>query len=307
MLSLISHLDASINQLIRQFTNTLFVRHANNKAFIANRQSRTLNKLLAGKAKNKKVWYDDTPRLQSIQSLTNPASQGKSSLRRVNVLNKLFMRHITDFMATDETYAGYGLEISRVKAFNSAIYSTNSHGVLLIQVNITTDFQLVNVFWMARGDGSDEYLESVLLKSAGLLRHNLSQLRLMGEVPTIKFVKDKLYAKSVEVETLLKRADFGDDFVPSSPSQMIKNDLSCNTIQPNNVLPEMTHNILGLNHAEIMHRIKQNMSKAKQAWEKYETKLPVSLEESHTFTGEESKQTNQNISVQNLDLIFLFD
>lgn len=142
---------------------------------------------------------------------------------------------------------------------------------------------------MARGDGSDAHLESVLSKSAGSLKHNLSQLRLMGEVPTIKFVKDKHYAKSVEVETLLSRADFGDDYVPSTPSQMIKNDLSCNTLQPDNVLPEMTHSILGLNQAEIMNRVKQNMSKAKQAWEKYETNLPTSLDENQTLTGEESE------------------
>lgn len=226
-----------------------------------------------GKVKSKKQWKfdDDRPKLPSIASLSNPVSQGKSSLRRVTVLNKLFMRHITDFMATDDTFTGYGLEITRV--------------------NITTNFQLINVYWLARGDESDVHLESILSKSAGLLRHNLSQLRLMGEVPTIKFVKDKTYAKRVEVENLLRVADFGDDFVPtSSRSQMIKDDLSCNTIQPDNVLPEMTHSILGLDHAGIMHRITQNMSKAKQAWEKYETKLPASMDGiSSTITSEESK------------------
>lgn len=269
-MSSLPHLGSSINQLLKQFSNPIFARNVNSKAFVANRQSRTLNKLLAGKVKSKKMWKydDDVPKLPSIASLSNPASQGKSSLRRVNVLNKLFMRYITDFMATDDTYSGFGLEISRV--------------------NITTDFHLVNVYWLARGDGTDANLETILSNSAGKLRHNLSQLRLMGEVPTIKFVKDKSFAKSVEVERLLKHADFGDDFVPSTPSQMIKNDLSCNTIQPDNVLPEMTHDILGLNHAEIMRRVKSNMSKAKQAWEKYETKLPADMEEMYPITGEES-------------------
>ncbi len=255
---------------MKQFSGLLFVRNASDKGFAMNRQSKTLNKLLAGKVKSKKQWKydDDIPKLPSIASLSNPISQGKSSLRRVNVLNKLFMRHITDYMATDHTFSGYGLEISRVK--------------------ITTDFRLVNVYWLARGDGNDENLESILSKSAGTLRHNLSQLRLMGEVPTIKFVKDKTYSKNVEVEALLKNADFGDDFVPSTPAAMIRYDLSCNTTQPDNTLPEMTHNILGLNQSEIMNRIKQNMSKAKQAWEKYETKLPPSLEEKYAFGGEES-------------------
>lgn len=220
-----------------------------------------MKKLLVGKVKTKRIWQmdNDTPRLPSVASISNPKDQGKSSLRRVNVLNKLFMRYVTDLMATDGSWSGYGLEISRVK--------------------ITTDFRLVNVYWLARGDGSDEKLETMLSKAAGPLRHNLSQLRLMGEVPAIKFVKDKAYAKIAEVETLLRHADFGDDFIPSSPSQTIKDDLSCNTLQHDDVIPEMTHDVLGLNQSEIMNRIKQNMSKAKQAWEKYETKIPDKVAE----------------------------
>ncbi|XP_037035197.1 uncharacterized protein LOC119073667 [Bradysia coprophila] len=270
----LSCLDApTVNQVVRQPTNLVFVRNASSKGFVMGRQIRTLNKLLTGKKKSKKNWKidDDVPKLPSIESLSNPTSHGKSSQRRVHVLNKLFMRHITDYMATDSTFTGYALEISRV--------------------NITTDFKLVNVYWLARGDGTDERLEAMLSKSTGMLRYNLSTLRLMGEVPMIKFVKDRFYAKSVEVDMLLKVADFGDDYVPSTPSQMIRNDLSGNTIPFDNELPEMTHTILGLNHAEIMNRIKHNMSKAKQAWEKYETVLPTSLQEKYAPAGEERRDT----------------
>lgn len=234
-----------------------------------NRQSKTLKKLLVGKVKTKKTWkcQSDTPKLPTIASLSNPTSQGKSAIRRVNVLNKLFMRYITDYMGNDDTYSGYGLEISRV--------------------SITTDFNLINVFWLARGDGSDEKLETILSQSAGPLRHNLSQLRLMGEVPIIKFVKDKSYAKIVEVENLLRQADFGDDYEPTiRPSQYIKNDLSCNKIYSADALPEMTHDVLGLNQGEIMRRIKHNMTKVKQAWEKYETRI---LDPNIHTVGEESK------------------
>lgn len=251
-------------------------RNASNKSFLAKRQSKTLNKLLTGKAKSRKVWRqeDESPKLQSITSLTKPAS---SSLRRVNVLNKLFMRHITDYMATDGLFTGHGLEISRVQ--------------------ITTDFRLVNVYWSARGDVNSKELESLLANSAGLLRHNLSQLRLMGEVPVIKFVKDKLFANSAAVESLLKVADFGDDFVPTSPAQRIRNDLSRDINQPN-VLPEMTHDVLGLNHSRIMNCIKANMTKAKQAWEKYETKLPASMEEMGAVAGDERKSIHGKCKIR---------
>lgn len=177
--------------------------------------------------------------------------------------------HSSLTLHTDDTVTGYGLEVSRV--------------------SITNDFRLINVFWLARGDDNDGKLETILSQSAGLLRHNLSQLRLMGEVPTIKFVKDRSYAKSVEVDNLLKRADFGDDFVPSTAAQMIRNDLACNALRSEDELPEMSHNVLGLNHAEIMQRVKQNMTKAKQAWEKYETDLPPTLQQKYAFSGEDSE------------------
>ncbi|KAJ6633298.1 putative ribosome-binding factor A, mitochondrial [Pseudolycoriella hygida] len=268
-------IKSPISQLIKQHAIPAFTvfRHG---SFSANRQSKTLSKLLSGKTKSKKgIWksFDEGPKLPTLTSLTNPTSQGKSSIRRVHVLNKLFMRYITDYMSTDDTYSGYGLEISHVK--------------------MTNDFKLLNVYWIARGDESDEKLESILSKSAGLLRHNLSQLRLMGEVPVIKFVKDKTYVKAAEVENLLRIADFGDDFVPSHPFQRVKNDFLRNESQPNDDYPEMTHNILGLNQSEIMNRVKVNMTKTRQAWEKYEIQLRNEVgdaEKKNTVNGNETER-----------------
>lgn len=260
-----NHLDApTVGPILEQSINLIFVRNATNKGFVMNRQVKTMNKLLAGKKKSKKNWKidDGVPKLPSIESLSNPTSQGKSSQRRVHVLNKIFMQHITDYMATQTTFSGYGLEISRVK--------------------ITIDFKIINVFWLAKGDENDEKLEAMLSQSAGMLRHNLSSLRLMGEVPKIKFVKDRFYAKSAEVDMLLKIADFGDDYVPSTSSQL------GDSMRSDDDLPVMTHTILGVNHAEIMNRIKQNMAKTRQAWEKYETEQPTSLLRKYAPDGEES-------------------
>lgn len=54
---------------------------------------------------------------------------------------------------------------------------------------VTPDFKGVNVFWIAKGTENDETLEKLLTKNAGALRHELSQLRVMGVVPKINFVK----------------------------------------------------------------------------------------------------------------------
>lgn len=51
----------------------------------------------------------------------------------------------------------------------------------------------MNVFWVCKGDLSDKETEVLLNKIAGPLRHELSTLRVMGEVPYVVFVKGMTY------------------------------------------------------------------------------------------------------------------
>lgn len=54
---------------------------------------------------------------------------------------------------------------------------------------MTPDYKLLKVYWLAKGTQNDEIIDEILQKNSGLLRHELSQLRLMGVVPIIQFVK----------------------------------------------------------------------------------------------------------------------
>lgn len=221
----------------------------------SSRQSKILRKLVVGKDKAKRRWYQDRdgemPKLQTAVSLSNPSRQGKNAPRRVHVLNKLFMKHITDLLSTgeaSEAILGRGLEVTHVK--------------------VAADFNYVNVFWRSKGSlQNDEEMETILRKASGNIRHELSQLRLMGEVPRVNFVRDRhSYA---DVQDLLDRADYGDDFEPSNWAQL-RQDLAPDGLQlADRVLPEMRHDVLGLNQAVIMNGIKRTMSKTKQAWEQY--------------------------------------
>lgn len=224
----------------------------------ADRQSRILRKLVAGKDRVKRRWFQDTeevPKMQSASSLSNAKRQGKNAPRRIHVLNKLFMQHITDLMSTgevSETILGRGLEISHVK--------------------VTPCFQYVNVFWMAKGSAeSDANMEQILRKAAGIIRHELSQLKVMGEVPKINFVKDRMQSKFAEVEHLLARADFGEDYEPSSWAQLKQDMVPHLTEQSTEKLPPMRHDVLGLDQRDIMEKIKRTMSKSRQAWQAYVT------------------------------------
>lgn len=228
----------------------------------ASRQVKILQKLLGNRESgSKKRWY---PHEQSTQSQITSVrdigkaqnKQGKNASRRVNVLNKLFMKHITDQLASgslSEQVLGKGLEISRVK--------------------MSPDFNGINVFWIARGGAhSDAEIETTFHKCSGILRHELSQLRLMGEVPRINFVKDRSYANLADVDQLLKECDFGEEYEGSnSSSDQIREELGFNKLDDNeDDIPPMRHDVFGLNHKEIMTGILTKMRKSKDAWINYE-------------------------------------
>jgi ribosome-binding factor A len=154
----------------------------------------------------KRVFSIDQPISKSFYELNSSTQRGPSgtpqksnkSLRRMEVFNVLFMEQITSLMSTGEAspeVVGLGLTISRVR--------------------IAPDFSGVNVYWVASGTTQESLIEPILLKAAGRLRHELSQLRVMGIVPPIEFVKDRKYSKATEVEYLLSKCDFGEDFVPT--------------------------------------------------------------------------------------------
>jgi len=244
------------------------------------KQVNMLKKIMAGREKGKRrfVFNENLPKLEGVKKLSDSKGQGKESNRRVTVLNKLFMKNITDLMSTDKFSAnivGYGLQISTVK--------------------VSPDFHSLNVFWLAQGDENDEIIGEILKELSGPIRHELSQLRLMGEIPRIFFLKDKFYSKAAEVDVLLAKADFGEDFVPTDPTLFMKSQLRLQMKLPEDVrekiqeieenldeidedeLPEMRHDVLGIDHSMIMKKIAASIDKKKRAWETFETETDISI------------------------------
>ena len=134
---------------------------------------------------------------------------------------------------------------------------------------------------------NDGEIERILKAEAGPLRHELSVLRLMGEVPQINFVKDRSHMKSAEIDAILKHADFGEDFIPTDSTLFLKNEYKLEMKLPEHLkdkirdldnvddeiiedIPQMRHDTFGLDHAKIMNKINTSMNKFKQAWSMYE-------------------------------------
>lgn len=258
----------------------LFLRYQSLKHYgtPANQIAKAMKKLsIIGKSNKKKGWYDTnympvkTLPTGSESKKREPSKQGR---RRINVLNKLFMRYITDMMATGEIsqeLLGKGIQISGV--------------------TVTPDFNMVNVLWVASGTESDTEIEKCLKKAAGAIKHELSELRVMGVVPYITFVKDKKLALVNEVEELLKIAEYPEDYTPTQTAERLKvglelrNSLSEELVKQiqaldgeyedeieESSLPEMQHNVFGLNQDEIIKKIGKEKDKVRAAWEQYEVR-----------------------------------
>nr|CAI5831435.1 unnamed protein product [Callosobruchus analis] len=256
----------------------------------ANRQTANAMTKVLGIKKRKFYFADSPPAIPSPEIFSKGSSDGKcGDSRRVTILNKLFMRHITDQMATGQ-YAseivGYGIEINKVK--------------------VTPDYRILRVYWIARKSKNDEAIEKTLNKNAGFLRHELSSLQLMGKVPVIQFIKDKEYGSISEVDNRLAIADFGEGHIPIDPADKLKCELElCVPLEESMKerikqsedlseiedapLPAMPQNVLGLDHAAILNRVKRLMKKSEgvhrqsstgneEAWAKFKLNQSINAD-----------------------------
>ncbi|KZC10796.1 Putative ribosome-binding factor A, mitochondrial [Dufourea novaeangliae] len=210
----------------------------------------------------------------------------KHTHRRMTVLNKVFMKHITDFMCTGEIDLGL-----------------MNKSVEIHDVKVTQDFKLVNIYWSDNSlDTSDT--EEILKRCAFQLRYELTQLHVIGRVPPIQFVRYKHIHAQNEVDRRLAIADYGEDYIPSvyplatncvvTFSNSVNTDEksleSKNTDNSNSnfsvTLPIMRHDVFGLNHARIMSKIKASLNQAKQVhWKENNNQL------NPTPTSESSSQS----------------
>lgn len=215
------------------------------------REGRYMKKILK-ETKKKKGWRDGD---LSLQEFVTP--QKSQNNKRVVVLNNLFMENISSLIATGEVSHELGLpafEISKVK--------------------MASDFKQLNVYWLPKDTENELEFEKSLNTLASRLRHELTQLRIMGNVPKICFCKDKTFSNRTVVEKLLETADFGDDFVPqvlgnSLKEQFSESEKTTHNDQSEEQLPCMRMDVFGLDHNSILEKIKRAMKKSK-ATHRYE-------------------------------------
>lgn len=103
----------------------------------------------------------------------------------------------------------------------------------------------------------------------------------LEDLPRNFYFTDKYYAKLAEVDIQLAKADFGEDYVPVNPSYRLKSEFSLTSKLPDDViakiedlddgyedfeeepLPQMRHDVFGLNHSHIMNKVRVSLKKSK--------------------------------------------
>lgn len=100
--------------------------------------------------------------------------------------------------------------------------------LLIVKVSVTPDYNMIQVFWVAMDKEKDDVITELLARSARDIRHELTQLRVVGIVPKIEFFKDKYAVRVMELDKRLEIADFGEDYIPPDPAERLKSKLELN-------------------------------------------------------------------------------
>nr|XP_034191060.1 uncharacterized protein LOC117609174 [Osmia lignaria] len=253
-----------VKQILRQFGTS-------NTNLSISRQSRYINKFIKQGQSSRRDPLDFSNPFVFGPSKTKVSAHVQ---RRVNVLNTVFMKYVTDLLSTGEIepeLLNRGIEISHV--------------------DITKDFKHLNIFWIDNNVNTKSDTTELLNKCAYKLRHELSQLKVIGCVPPVHFVKCKGISQLKEVEEKLKTLDFGEDHVPSLYSNAInctvisktslseekevsKNENSENVDNVFSVtLPKMRHDVFELDHFRIMSKIKSSLNKSRDTLRKQQTNV----------------------------------
>ena len=221
-------------------------------------QSKFLAKLVYGTRK-KKIWYESNAKINEKLPIIASIKKGPGSKKRQDVLNKLFERHITEMLSSggilSDAISGCGVHISKIK--------------------ITQDHTILNVHWISN-EKDFAKVEQTFNDYKKYLRHELSQLNLIGHVPRIEFVEiekmltglKEVIEKDKEVESTLESIqenEIGSNMAGALPGSHIddKNISKNIEVEEEEPLPPMLANVYNLNRQIIIAKIQSSLKKSR--------------------------------------------
>ncbi|VDM43232.1 unnamed protein product [Toxocara canis] len=112
--------------------------------------------------------------LEDTMVLISAGSKGKRRKlddRKRQQLGIIFAERLVDIIANDEKFASLGLQLSKV--------------------DVAPSFVDMRVFWLAKGDDTDQRTSEVLEQSASVIRKRLAESMSNFSVPQVKFIEDR--------------------------------------------------------------------------------------------------------------------
>ncbi|KAL1455616.1 hypothetical protein WDU94_009698 [Cyamophila willieti] len=238
------------------------------------------------KAKKKKEYFAANVSRPDAAVKSIIQENRKRFVRRENALNKVFMSHITDFLSS-------GKDVSQ---------DMLGKGIAISTVKISPDFQLLYIFWTANESQLDGDTQELLDSFAGPIRDQLSQLRIVGNVPKICFIKDKHKSKLADINNILNKADYGEDFLPKYPTLLNIDHMKLSdpesveklALEDLNEMSPMRNDVLKIDHTKIMEDIQKAVQKSKALHRKTEEPgSPTILGDGEFPILRESESTDQ--------------
>ncbi|XP_052000066.1 putative ribosome-binding factor A, mitochondrial [Xyrauchen texanus] len=148
--------------------------------------------------KKKKLWYETPLQSTSLGQtgfLKPSKKRNQEDSVRVRTLNNIIYKAVTDLLCSYEVN-------SEIPTFN----------VQISKVSLPPDFSSCRIYWKTSlSTEVDRHIQQALDKCAPRIRYLLISHQILGSVPPVVFIKDKQYAAVIEVENLLKMADYGSD------------------------------------------------------------------------------------------------
>ncbi|KAK9497799.1 hypothetical protein O3M35_003721 [Rhynocoris fuscipes] len=200
---------------------------------LTSKQAKLISKFLNSHKRRKKFFYNSYtfPALEKRDETST-----RSEARRVSLINKLLMKCITDIITTG--------------SLSTDLLNLN---IDITRVSVSSDYKFVNVYWLSNNQCLDARIDEKLVETAKLLRHDLSRLKLLGNVPHIVFVRDKRQLELNFVHQLINSVESSRS--NDQPFAHTEGNLS------NRALPKMPTNVFGLDRASITEKIKRDMKK----------------------------------------------
>ncbi|XP_073422270.1 putative ribosome-binding factor A, mitochondrial [Dendrobates tinctorius] len=201
----------------------------------------------------KKPWYD-SPSLSRpndkphglLSLIKGQQKENRGNNVRVKILNSILYKALTGLLSTAEVCEQvFDLQIE------------------LSKVSVTLDFSVCRAYWVTSGNKeTDVQIETVLQKYAHRFRHLLITHQVLGNVPTIVFLKDQECARRQEIEDLLATLDFGENDTSTCKSDDIPSKLDSSSIADTLATPPRS--VYGIDHVEFNKKIAEYKKRMKE-------------------------------------------